>query len=118
MILHEIPHIFCVRKRWNCQNCSIITILKSRSKSAKIYDAGLRTTVSGFSSIYLHSHNLFSNKNSSPLVIHTLTLINIHTLGILCSELHTLFLHINQVYYRRLCSIVDIWLTPLPCLST
>ena len=41
MIPHEIPHIFCVRKRWNCQNCSIITILKSRSKSAKIYGAGL-----------------------------------------------------------------------------
>ena len=41
MITHEIPHIFCVRTRWNCQNFSILTILKSRSKSAQNYDAGL-----------------------------------------------------------------------------
>ena len=72
----KLAFLYCVVFR----NCNILVLYIVR-----------RTTVSGFSSIYLHSHNLFSNKNSSPLVIHTLTLINIHTLGILCSELHTLF---------------------------
>ena len=41
MIPQEIPYIFCVRTRWNWQNCSIITILKSRLKGAQNYGAGL-----------------------------------------------------------------------------
>ena len=37
------PNTFCTAciLHWNRRNCSIITILKSRSKSAQNYDAGL-----------------------------------------------------------------------------
>ena len=37
---HKITHIFCVRKRWNCQNCSFLTILKSQLTSLRFYGAG------------------------------------------------------------------------------
>ena len=41
MITHEIPYIFCVNNRWNCQNRPILTILKSRLKIPENYGAGL-----------------------------------------------------------------------------
>ena len=42
-------------------------------------------------SIFIHTISFQTKTPPLLLYIHTLTLINIHTLGILCSELHTLF---------------------------
>ena len=41
IITHEIPHIFCVRTRWNYQNFPILTTIKSRLTNLQFYGAGL-----------------------------------------------------------------------------
>ena len=42
MITHKISHIFCVRTRWNRQNCPVLSILNIRLTFPKINGQGFR----------------------------------------------------------------------------